>query len=257
MRIFVPLLLLMGGCRSDQNLHGDRVTPELELRVDSPLYGEFMDDRLILVEGEVYPPTAQLWVESEEVDANSDGSFALELPVDHAYRIVDVEASLDTQYERIRVPVFSGNDPVETWPEGMTGRLLPQGLTVLGEQLGATIDATGWASLLDAVLPEVDTGIGIVFTPTGITHTGTTLDFEPDYQGLDMALVFHDVTVAYEVSIPAFGYSDTMSLGYGEIGVGGLLVPVMDDDGIVTMELTAAQVDFDTPDAQFGILEGF
>ena len=62
MRIFVPLLLLMGGCRSDQNLHGDRTTPDLTLRLDSPLYGEFMDDQPIQVEGEVYPPTARLWV---------------------------------------------------------------------------------------------------------------------------------------------------------------------------------------------------
>ena len=52
-------------------------------------------------------------------------------------------------------------------------------------------------------------------------------------------------------------HTDTMSLGYGEVSVGGLLVPAVDDDGMVTMELTAAQIDFDDPDAQFGVLEGW
>ena len=57
-------------------------------------------------------------------------------------------------------------------------------------------------------------------TPTGITHSGTTIDFEPDHGGLEMALVFQDVTVNYDFSIPDWGYTDTMSLGYGEVAVG-------------------------------------
>ena len=34
-------------------------------------------------------------------------------------------------------------------------------------------------------------------------------------------------------------------------------MPAVDDDGMVTMELTAAQIDFEDPDAQFGVLEGW
>jgi hypothetical protein len=257
MRRLIPFMILLGACRSDQNLHVDRSVPDLTLELTSPVYGQFMDDAAVEVEGLVYPPTALVWVEGEAVEVAEDGSFQAELSVDYAYLIVDAEASLDDQTERVRVPVFAGNDPVETWPDGMTGRLLPAGLEVLGAQLGATIDATGWVSQIDAALPEVDTGWGVVFTPAGITHSGTTLDFEPDYQGLDMALVFHDLTVVYEVSVPDWGYSDTMSLGYGEVAVGGLLVPAVDDEGMVTLELTESQVDFQDPDVQFGVLEGW
>ena len=140
-----------------------------------------------------------------------EGSFELEVPVDYAYLIVDAEASVDNQYARLRIPVFAGNDPISTWPDGMTGRLLPAGLEILGQQIGSTIDATGWVTQIDSVLPEVDTGT-VVMTPTGITHSGTTIDFEPDHGGLEMALVFQDVTVNYDFSIPDWGYTDTMEL---------------------------------------------
>ena len=176
-------MIVFTGCRSDQNFVTDRVSPELVLEVNSPEYGQFMGDQAVNVQGTVYPPQALVWVEGESVDVTEDGAFELEVPVDYAFRIIDAEATVDSQYARVRVPVFAGNDPVTTWPDGMTGRLLPAGLVILGQQIGGTIDATGWVSQIDAVLPEVDTGT-VVMTPTGVTHSGTTIDFEPTTVGL-------------------------------------------------------------------------
>ena len=106
MRRLIPFMVLLGACRSDQNLHVDRSVPELTLELTSPVYGQFMDDAAVQVEGVVYPPSALVWVEGEAVEVAADGSFLTEVLVDYAYRIVDAEASLDAQTERVRVPVY-------------------------------------------------------------------------------------------------------------------------------------------------------
>ena len=123
----------------------DRASPDLVIELSSPEYGEFMGDQAVNVQGTVYPPQAQVWIEGESVEVTDEGSFELEVPVDYAYLIVDAEASVDNQYARLRIPVFAGMINLDL-ADGMTGRLLPAGLEILGQQIGSTIDATGWVT---------------------------------------------------------------------------------------------------------------
>ena len=58
---------------------------------------------------------------------------------------------------RERIPVFSGQ-PVDTWPGGMSARLLRPGLDVIGEGLGQMIDDMAWSEQISSSLPTADWG---------------------------------------------------------------------------------------------------
>ena len=82
----------LAGCRSDYAVKSDRLGVDLELEVLSPSYGEFQGDGPAVVTGLVSPAQAKVLVEGQEVEVNDDGTFSVEVPVDYAYRIIEVEA---------------------------------------------------------------------------------------------------------------------------------------------------------------------
>lgn len=255
LRLLLPALVL-AGCQADYTIQP--VDQTLSLELTSPLYGDFLGEADALVEGKVYPHDAVVHVEGEAIDASDRGAFFLAVPVDHAYRIVDVEAWHGDQYLRERVPVFSGHDPADTWPDGVTGRLLPAGLDVLGAQLGGMIDDTGWADSITDAMPTYE-GEFVSFYATGVTHDPTEVVLDAVEGGIDAGIALNELTLAYEVVVDVYGYtwSETISFGYGLIQITALATPWLDDDGIVWIELSETGIALDEPDAEFGALEGW
>ena len=181
MRHLVPIALLLAGCHVGYDFVPQDDTLTLDLT--SPQYGAFLGDEPILVEGRVYPEGATVRVEGEEVDASDHGAFRVPLEVGGPYRIVDVEADYEGQHLRERVPVFAGHDPIDTWPEGITGRILPAGLDALGAQLGAVLDQTIEPSgMIEIVSVKEKVSIGKVTQGNGIA-AGMTVVWSPAAPG--------------------------------------------------------------------------
>ncbi len=256
-RLLLPAALLaLTACRADYQIQP--LDDTLALEVTAPNYGEFMGDAAALVEGRVHPAWATVVVEGVEITPGDYGAFLVEVPVDHAYRIIDVEASYGDQWLRERVPVFQGHDPADTWPDGVTGRLLPEGLAVLGEQLGGMIDETGWADSLSASLPSFESEF-VSVSAVGISHEPTVVVLDPAVGGIEAGIDLNAVTLAYEVLVDIYGYSWTtdITFAYGTVGLTALATPEVDADGIVWITLSETEVTLDDPDAEFGDLEGW
>lgn len=255
----LPLLGLgvagLGGCRSDYSVKSDRLGVDLALEVLSPSYGEFQGDGPAVVTGVVTPAQAVVRVEGQEVEVNEDGTFSVEVPVDYAYRIIEVDASLDTQREDFRVPVFRGVDPVPGWPGGMTARLLPNGLTKLGQSLGAAIDGLGWQATLAASLPAYESDI-FAIRPVGIFNDPTVVAIEAVDGGLDFTATLINLKLEYELAIDWLGLSSELSIAFGEIAISGLLVPVLDADGLLSLQLEDPSLAINEPDIVLGPLDG-
>ena len=256
MHRIVLAALVLAGCHADYAFVP--IDETLTLEVTSPHYGDFLGDADIQVEGKVYPDDAIVHVEGVELEGLSHGAFITELPVGHAYRIVDVEAWHGDQYLRERVPVFSGHDPASTWPDGATGRLLPAGLEVLGAQLGGMIDETGWADMITDAMPSYESEF-ISFYAVGASHDPTVVVLDAVEGGIDVGVALNNLVLAYEVVVDVYGYtwSADITFGYGLIRITAMASPWLDDDGIVWLELSEAGIALDEPDANFGDLEGW
>ncbi|MFT4978318.1 MAG: hypothetical protein ACI8S6_004226 [Myxococcota bacterium] len=220
----------------------------------SPEYGAFLGDEDILVAGIASPPGTTVIINDQAVASGEDGTFSMTMPVDGPYRIVEVLAG----DQRERVPVFSGHDPEDTWPGGISARLLPAGLTRIGTELGGVIDSTGWADLLGDSLPSVS-GDGYSILPDGIVHDATVVVLEGTDGGVDTAISLRNVGIEYTIGVDVFGTTleAPMSLIFGEIALGAVAVPALDSDGIITLELTDPSLVLDSPDVTISILEGW
>ena len=250
-----PLLLLtLLGCRNDYKIHAQELEP-VSLTVTSPEYGAFLGDADVRVAGVVSPPGTIVVIEDEAVMSSEvDGSFQVDLPVDGPYRIVEVVAA----DQRVRVPVFSGHDPEETWPGGLSARLLPSGLDRIGTELGALIDNTGWSEQLSALLPSVS-GDWYAITPVGVVHDPTVIALEGVDGGIDTAVTLTNVGIEYTITID-LGFlvlEEPLSLLFGEVALGATAVPVLDADRMLSLELTNANLVMDDPDVTISILEGW
>jgi hypothetical protein len=252
MRVSVPIVVFLASCASDQGLV---LADPVSLVIDSPTYGEFLGDGPIEVVGHVTPTYAVVKVEGQQVAVDRDGRFTASIPFEDRYRIIDAEAAAAGTYQRVRVPVFDGADPVLSWPGAITLRVTPDGLTHIGDALGAVIDATGWADMLAAALPTIGQS-GFELVPVGITHSPSAVVLTPATGGVDTAIALRDVTVHYQVSVDIFGqgYSAPVDIGFGTIAIGALAVPAVDDAGLLSITLTNAAVSLDDPHIEvFGV----
>ena len=256
MHRLVPLALLLGGCHADYAFVP--IDDTLTLEVTSPSYGDFLGDADAQIEGKVYPDDAIVHVEGVELSDLSHGAFRSAVAVDYPYRIVDIEAWHGDQYLRERIPVFSGHDPADTWPDGVTGRLLPAGLDVLGGQLGGVIDETGWSDSISGVMPTYESDL-ISLISNGAVHEPTTVVLDAVDGGIDVGIAINDLVLGYEVVVDILGYttSTDISFGYGLIRITALATPSIDDQGIIWLQLSETGISIDEPDAEFGALEGW
>ncbi|MBT3220733.1 MAG: hypothetical protein HN348_16725 [Proteobacteria bacterium] len=234
-----PLLALgVSGCQGNGSYALD--VPLLELNLTSPTYGEFVGDGPVLVQGTVSHPAAAVYVEGLQVPVDRNGAFSVQVPIDHAYFNVDVEADLVGQLERRRVPVFDRHDPMETWPGGLTARLTPDGLEKLGEGFGVMIDDLAWSQGLGDILPDIDTGF-LVLKPSGVSHDPTVVVLEPAEDGIDLAIGLREITIDMNLTIG--DWAAPISIGYEEINIGALAVPTIDAAGIISFDLTESTVE--------------
>lgn len=250
MRAVTPLLLLLAACdRGSIELP----VPELTLEVDQPVYGAFVGDGPILVEGRVSDPSAEVWIEGYPIPVHDDGSFLVEVPIDHAYRIVDVDARLVNQIAGVRVPVFSGHDPMLTWPGGISARLTEVGLDHLAEGLGAAIDDLGWdQQILDAI-PSIDSG-GFTVAATDVTHEPTTVTLVPDVDGIAFEARIEDLVLEFETGFEIFGapFQIPATVGIGLVSLNARVLPGADDDGALFVSLE--DLSLDLADTQITLL---
>ena len=256
---------LLWGCNSDNKIDSDNLETEeisevvYTLELTEPQYGQFYGHDSIPVSGRVEPADAKVIIEGQELTPESDGTFSYALPIerDRAYRIVDVSV-LDSDLEE-RVPVFTGQDPKETWPGGMSARLLPNGLDVLGAAIGQQIDESGWADQISAELPETDwTWIG--FRPVGVVHDPTLLRVEGVDDGLAVDIALMGMGLEYELWYLDFdGVEQTgpMYVIFDEIAIGATAIPDISEEGVLSFTFAEADLTMDAPDFQFGVLEGW
>ena len=231
--------------------------PPLELVVTAPAYGEFAYGNTIVVEGTVIPASAELRVEDEVAEVNEDGTFAVEVPLDHAYRNLDVLARSGDDEQTWRTPVFSGAPPAETWTGGATARLLPDGLDRLGPVIGAVIDDAGWSEGLEAGLPSVQSDY-LSLTPDGLSHDATDVILAPADQGVDVTATLNGLSLSYELLVTLGGsWSFPIVFGFDEVTLSALAIPTLDESGIIWLSLSDAAVDLGEADMEFGILEGW
>jgi len=235
--------LFVLGCQPESRLEAP-----VEIDLVSPEYGAFLGEQPVVVAGRVSNPLANVRVEGELVDVGTDGWFSVELPVDGAYRNIDVMASRGTSMDRERIPVFSGQDPMETWPGAMTARLTPDGLLRLGETLGAVIDDTGWDELLLAALPDI---VQPTFSirATEIAHEPTLVLLRPVDGGIEVGISLREISLKLEAEAELFGATVTIpiAVGYELIEVGAVAIPRINEDGVIELEMTETFIDFEEP----------
>ena len=199
------LLALPFGCRG-----GDETQtrpPIVEITVDEPHSGAFVGGAEALVAGSINDPQAELWVAGERVNVDRHGRFETVVPVDGAWRIVDLVAANPRSETTERIPVFSGSDPMETWPGGTTMRLTAAGLADLGDLVGATLDATGW----QAGLEDLIAGSQVEAAPVEMALV-------PTDGGVDIQLLFADLLWSFDVELPLFG-ATPVSVSFSELAL--------------------------------------
>jgi len=235
--VFAVLPVLFVACSS-----GSLQVPEepLALRVDAPAYGAFTGAGPVTVRGQVTDPRARVWVEGREANVGTDGSFQVELPVDGPYRIVDVEAANPESHLRERRPVFSGFDPMETWPGGVSLRFTPRGLDHIGETLGQTLDGL-------EIFEALASGVGAT-----VTHAPTDVTLTPDETGIALLATVRDLS--FDLGIDVFGFGD-LSLGFEELALGATLLPEVDDQGLIVLSVTDTTVVMGDPILELGMLD--
>jgi len=256
--IFLASLLLVGvGCRNDYNIKTHTSDPEpLVLEVTGPDYGVFLGDEPATITGKVSPTNAVLMVEDERIYPNSDGTFSVDVPVDHAYRNLDVKASLGDQEERWRTPVFSGEDPSLTWPDGVALRLLPQGMDRMGGFVGQIIDDTGWSAQIAAILPAYDSGF-FAIRPVGVFHEPTDVILYPMDGAIGAGVSLRDLKLEYEAAVDSFGLSVELSIAFSEIAIDATLEPWLDGDGVLWLGLADPDLTLGEADIVLGPIEGW
>lgn len=255
--LLLPLLTI--GCKSDYNVkvESSRTGAELELEVFGPDYGTFMGDGPATVTGRVSPVQAQLLVEGEPVEVDADGYFSVDVPVDHAYRWLEVEAALDAQALSWRTPVFSGVDPAPNWPGSLSARIHPAGFDALGGAVGALIDGTGWADQLAAQLPAYETD-WFAIRPVGVFHDPTEVVLEARDGDIGVDAALRNVKLEYEIASDPLGLSTELSVAFGVISISTAMTPTVDGDGLLWLQLAdEGTIALDEPDFVITVFDGW
>ena len=249
------LLLLMstgiackaGKAKFEDETIGGEDEVQYSLTLDEPLYGAFYQDGPVPVSGTVEPYTAEVYLQGSPVLVNDDGTFTSAVAFQKDYAVVDVTVPEGDLRER--VPVFAGNDPADTWPGGLAGRLLPNGMDALGKFLGAQIDATGWLDGIATALPTIDNGTWGL-TPIGMLQDPTEIALSPVRAGIGVDFMLNNVGLEYEFwyDDPNFGTgSIPIVIQVEQIGIGATADPILESDGTLTLSLYDADLTMQNP----------
>jgi hypothetical protein len=239
-RIF-PVLILLAGCSSEGSLIPN--IPPLELTVASPSYGEFVGYESVEVRGQVSHKSMHVEIEGQVIEVADDGSFSTLVEVPDDFRNIDIWARLSEESEeaeRVRIPVFRGYNPMDTWPGMLTARLTERGLNAIGGQVGEMIDSLGWEESITSALPTIETDWFSLY-PGELTHDPTMVVMTPSEDGIDMVVTMENVLINMDVDL--FGLVLPGTLGFETIEIGVMAVPDISDSGDITLSLTDSTVD--------------
>lgn len=258
------LPLLLAACGTD------RLPPTdvpLELVVESPTYGQYLGDGPIRVTGQVSDPAARLQIEGQPVQIDGAGRFAVLVDLEGDYEVVDIQVGRQAgQVLRERIPVFAGQDPMESFVAEIPARVTNDGLTRLGDELGKAFDETGWSDDIARLLPSY-TSTELSLSAKGVEHAPTRVVLHGAEDGLDVGLAIRDFAIVYEARARVFGFDVTVDvrIGYDRVGVAALAQPRIRHDGVVylrarntSVDLTEAKVtigDIDVEVAEY-VLDG-
>jgi len=229
----------------------------LELVVHAPTYGAFLGSEPIEVRGQISDPTASVVIEGQPVKVDGAGRFAVTLPLQGDYEVVDIQAGRRAEPAvRRRIPVFSGRPPSETFPGELPAQLTAAGLERLGMELGAAFDATGWADGLLNALPSTSAG-DLQLEPAAVNHAPTRIVLSGVEQGIDVGIAIRDLEIVYSAKGRIFGFEVDVpvTLGYGRVGVVALTQPAIRDDGVVYLRARNTRVDLGEADVSIAGFE--
>lgn len=252
----LPVALGLLGCRSSD--YALTASPHvLSLEVTSPSYGLFLGEESAVVTGKVAPLSASVLVDGVAVQLAEDGSFTTTLPMDGLdYRMIEVEATLASQYARERIPVFSGTNPSESWPGEATARLTGAGLDKLGEAVGGIVDATGWDTMISDAIPSLDTDYVDIYA-TGVTHDPTVAYLEPSEDGIAAQVVMGNVSLGVEINALDGWIVIPIEIGFEQILADVMLTPELDDEGLLSLVISEAAIDIGKAAFELGSLDGW
>lgn len=225
----------------------------LQIDVSEPAYGQFIGDGPVRVAGQVSDPNAIVWVEGREVNVDASGLFAVEVEVGDLYRIIDVETARPDAHLRERLPVFSGIDPMETWPGAMPMRVTPIGLMALGDALEPTLEGLGLEDAIFGVIPSIETDL-LTFIPIGLTRDPVDVVLVPTATGLQMDVVLTDVVFEADAILPLLG-EDLIFVGFEEIVLGIEVNPTISSSGAISLGFGSSTVTLSDPILETGTLD--
>lgn len=239
--------------------------PKLELSVDSPTYGAFVGDGPAAVRGAVSPANARVWVEGVEVPVAADGTFAADVGVPDATRVIDVQAWLpsdwdEDQFTWTRIPVFDRRDPHETWIGGVGLRFTDEGLAELADRLEPGIDALQIEEQLLGLIPPVASG-AFTLTARGARARPAEVTLTPSESGVAMQVRLRDLelfahiaaNVGIEVEVP-------LRVNIPEVTIGATIRPGVSAQGGLTLNVDAPvvsipDVEIDANGLDLGLLD--
>lgn len=88
--------------------------------------------------------------------------------------------------------------------------------------------------------------------PTGLSHAPTTVVLAPDLTGIHVGAQIDDLTVDYVASVNLLGMwiDAPVSIGFGQVLITALATPVLDDQGMLSLEVGSPEIDMGDPIVQ-------
>jgi Glucodextranase, domain B len=235
------LLLTLFAC-NEYGLVEKTVEPEpLVLTVLSPSYGEFLGDGPVEVTGTVSPPYAAVTINGVGAAVSEDGSFAASVPFDDRALVVDVQAHVRDEEQRVLVPVFDSVDPKPYDPGAVQALLSPTGLDALEPMVAGLVDSLGIASMLQGIIPTIDTDY-LDVVQTGASLDPSTVDLYPADGEVGALITANNLTLSFDVTV-LNAYSFPMEASIATITAGVGIQPTLSEDAMLSAAITSISLD--------------
>lgn len=247
-RAGVLALVLAATACDESGILQDYPVPTLDVRLDSPVYGEFAGEGDFHVKGTIVPSDALLRVEDRWVEVAEDGSFDVAVPFDRPYRILDIWAAYDDGRFEARVPVFEGFDPLSTFPGAITARVTPTGLDGLAVLLEGVIADQLTQLDLSTLVPPIG-GNGFTLDLQDLTYGDLSIALAPGATALTADVELTDLRVDFIGGFDLFGNPISVpgAITLPVIGLGVDLGVRIDDTGSLVVSLGEVDVQADVP----------
>ncbi len=247
----LPIVALMG-CTQSGTLNEE--PPAFALTLEVPSAGAFLGDVTVArVAGVVSPPTAEVLVEGVRVPVDAEGAFEAEVWLEDALR-VDVQALYEGEELREHVSVFTGVDPLSSWPGALSARVTPSGLAGLGGLLGAYVDGLFEDAIPLGFLPSFSFG-GVGFGVDSLTRGEIEVEVQPTDEGLVADVVIPDAALNMSLTGSVLGIPFTWpaSIGMSELGIGGRVDLFLDEAGNLMLAFDEPDIVIGDPEIDFNV----